>query len=91
MKLHHLDNVLVLTDDIQAGEHNTCGEMEFYFPRSIDMGHKVAARYIEAGEKIIKYGVSIGFATKMIQMGDHVHLHNMKSEVLPKLINTYEN
>lgn len=67
------------------------GRMEFYFAKPVGIGHKVACVYLEAGDKIIKYGVPIGSATKMIQMGDHVHLHNMKSDYLPTYTNTYEN
>jgi hypothetical protein len=32
---------------------------------------------------VIKYGVSIGSATRDIELGELVHLHNMKSDYLP--------
>jgi hypothetical protein len=88
IKLHLPDNVLIVAQDILAGEHIQFNGMEFYFAQAVGAGHKVAALYIEAGEKVIKYGVSIGSATTMIQTGDHVHLHNMKSDYLPKSSNT---
>ena len=88
IKLHALDNVLIVTDDIQAGEHlNHCG-MDFYFPKPVGIGHKIAAVFIESGEKIIKYGVPIGSATTALQRGDHIHVHNMKSDYIPTY--TYE-
>ena len=31
----------------------------------------------------MKYGVSIGSALQGIHPGEHVHLHNMKSDYLP--------
>ncbi|HRJ73596.1 MAG TPA: SAF domain-containing protein [Terrimicrobiaceae bacterium] len=40
-------------------------------------------RDIRTGEKILKYGVPIGSATCDIAFGEHVHLHNMKSDYLP--------
>ena len=83
IKLHSLDNVLIVIQDILAGEHLHYYGLEFYFPQAVGLGHKVAAVYIEAGEKVIRYGVPIGSATTMIQMGDNVHLHNMKSDYLP--------
>jgi hypothetical protein len=43
----------------------------------------VAARDIAAGEKIIKYGVPIGSATRDIGAGEHVHTHNVQSDYIP--------
>ena len=45
----------------------------------IPSGHKIALLGIARGEKIIKYGVPIGCATKDIPAGTWVHLHNMRS------------
>ena len=50
---------------------------------ALPMGHKVAARAIAAGEKIIKYGGPIGSATREIAAGEHVHTHNVKSDYIP--------
>lgn len=44
-------------------------------------GHKIALRDIKAGEDIIKYGYSIGHAVEDIQEGDHVHTHNIKTNL----------
>jgi altronate hydrolase len=43
----------------------------------IPAGHKVAIRPIELGEPVLRYGQIIGFATKQIEPGAHVHLQNM--------------
>ena len=40
-------------------------------------------RHIAAGEKVLKYGAPIGSATRDIGQGEHVHLHNMRSDYLP--------
>lgn len=47
---------------------------------SIPLGHKVALRDISAGEPVVKYGVTIGLATKDIRAGQHVHVHNVKGQ-----------
>jgi altronate dehydratase small subunit len=41
--------------------------------------HKLARRDIAAGEPILKYGLSIGTASKSIRQGEHVHAHNVDS------------
>jgi altronate dehydratase small subunit len=45
----------------------------------ISFGHKVALRDINTGEYIIKYGESIGIATRPIAKGGHVHTQNVES------------
>jgi altronate dehydratase small subunit len=46
---------------------------------AIPFGHKFALKAIKAGEPIIKYGEIIGLATRDIQMGQYVHVHNLES------------
>ena len=41
------------------------------------MGHKIAIGDIGEGDRIIKYGETIGYASRMIEPGEHVHVHNM--------------
>lgn len=43
----------------------------------LTQGHKVAIAPMAQGTAVIKYGQIIGFATKDIAVGDHVHTHNM--------------
>lgn len=45
----------------------------------IPFGHKIALSDIRTGEKIIKYGYPIGYATKDIKTGEHVHSHNLRT------------
>ena len=44
-------------------------------------GHKYALADIAKGENIIKYGNPIGHATADIKKGEHVHSHNMKTNL----------
>ncbi len=52
--------------------------------------HKYALRDIKCGENIIKYGQPIGHATEDIKAGDHVHTHNVKTNLSGKLEYTYK-
>jgi hypothetical protein len=46
----------------------------------IPFGHKVAVAAMAAGDPVVKYGEVIGFATSPIQPGEHVHIHNVRSD-----------
>ena len=45
----------------------------------LSSGHKLAAKDINEGTDIIKYGFPIGVATSDIKKGERVHSHNMKT------------
>ena len=47
---------------------------------AIAYGHKIALQNIDVGERVTKYGMSIGVANVPILTGDHVHVHNIESE-----------
>ena len=53
-------------------------------------GHKYALRDIAKGENIIKYGNPIGHATADIKAGEHVHTHNVKTNLSDTLTYKYE-
>ncbi|TMI85508.1 MAG: D-galactarate dehydratase [Bacillati bacterium ANGP1] len=46
----------------------------------IPFGHKIAVAPMEAGAAVIKYGEVIGVATAEIRPGQHVHVHNVRSD-----------
>lgn len=47
----------------------------------INSGHKYANCDIKKGENIIKYGFPIGHALSDIKKGEHVHTHNVKTNL----------
>ena len=47
----------------------------------IPQGHKVALKPIKANEDVIKYGSAIGHATADIEVGKHVHTHNVSTNL----------
>lgn len=55
---------------------------------NVDNGHKYAVRDIKRGENIIKYGQPIGHTLADIKKGEHVHSHNLATNLSGKL--TYE-
>jgi hypothetical protein len=82
LRLDPLDNVLVAIATLEAGESVIIDGRTFTVPSRLTLGHKLAARDIRSGEKILKYHMPIGSATRDIAAGEHVHLHNMKSDYL---------
>ncbi len=72
LRLHAEDNIAVAIDPLAAGL-----EVAGFTTRApIPRGHKVATREIAEGEAIRKFGQIIGFATRAIAPGEHVHEHN---------------
>ena len=55
-----------------------------------DDGHKYALRDIKEGENVIKYGMPIGHATAFIPVGEHVHTHNVATNLGDVLEYRYE-
>ncbi|WAC49863.1 UxaA family hydrolase [Asticcacaulis sp. SL142] len=80
--LHPDDNVLVCRAPITAGFETVIDGDTVIIPAAIEVGHKVARGDLQAGDKILKYGAPIGSMTADAKRGDHVHLHNMKSDYI---------
>ena len=71
------DNVAVVLDTIKAGE---C-VLDIEAKNDIPVGHKIALKRIASGENVIKYANPIGHATADISQGEHVHTHNLKTNL----------
>ena len=56
---------------------------------NLENGHKYATCDIKCGENIIKYGQPIGHAVTDIKKGEHVHTHNIKTNLADKITYTY--
>lgn len=81
--LHPDDNVFVARRAIAEGESIVVDDREIRMTTAIPLGHKVARRELVPGAAVIKYGATIGSATHHASPGEHVHVHNMKSEYIP--------
>lgn len=76
------DNVGTALTPLTSGEIELLGEgkeVSIRILQEVPYGHKFALREIAPGTPIIKYGACIGSATMPIHAGEHVHLHNMRS------------
>ncbi|MGB7615638.1 MAG: UxaA family hydrolase, partial [Pseudolabrys sp.] len=73
IRLSPEDNVVVAVDQIAASAVAAGVTARERVPR----GHKMAVAAVHEGEPILKYGQTIGFASKAISPGDWVHEQNV--------------
>ena len=90
LRLAPEDNVLTALACLEPGETVWIDGEPLVLAQRIPFGHKVAARLVAAGEKIIKYGVAIGSTTQPIARGEHVHTHNLRSDYLPTWLREHQ-
>ena len=83
MLLYPGDSVFVLRGQIAPGEAVLVDGVAVAIGHALGLGHKIARLPMAAGDRVIKYGASIGRASRAIAPGDHVHLHNLKSDYTP--------
>lgn len=81
IKINQADNVCVVIADLKAGDRLTIEDKEISINADIPTGHKFAIVDINEGADILKYGSAIGHATSHIKTGDHVHTHNVKTNL----------
>lgn len=83
ISMHTKDNVATVLMDVSAGEEidieGAASCLRIEAAETIPFGHKIALSPIAARKKILKYGETIGIATRAIKAGAHVHVHNLKS------------
>lgn len=75
--LHPDDDVAIALMPLNTGRIVPLGQLTIQLRDPIGAGHKLALRSIEAGQPIRRYGQIIGFATRPIEAGQHVHTHNL--------------
>ena len=90
IRLNSADNVFVVCSSIFPGHIETINGHTITFDKTIGLGHKIAACTIMKGLYIIKFGVPIGSTTTDITVGEHVHLHNLKSDYISTYTLTHE-
>lgn len=85
IKISPEDNVGVVIDEIKKGDDlkftdHEGNDIEIKALNDIRIYHKVAIGEIKAEEHIVKYGEHIGVAGKDINVGEHVHTHNVEDQ-----------
>ena len=55
-------------------------EIAFKAASDIPIGHKLAIKPLREGDTVIKYGTDIGRTVADIGLGEHAHVHNIKTK-----------
>ncbi|CAN5680125.1 altronate dehydratase family protein [soil metagenome] len=73
IRLHPSDDVLIARSQLVGGTQAESVTIKGLIPA----GHKVATHAIAQGDPVRRYNQIIGFASKPIAAGEHVHTHNL--------------
>ena len=77
LRINPNDNVLIALQAFQKGDTVILENKKFFkVLEDIQAGHKIALENIAAGDKIYRYGEPIVEATRTINRGEWVHVHN---------------
>ena len=76
-KINKNDNVAVALEPLKQGE--VADGIKIL--DDIPFGHKVLLEDKNENENIIKYGNAIGHLTKYCKKGEHIHEHNLKTNL----------
>ena len=77
---------VVVVEGVTAGAEltgwimNQDKDMTFQAASDIPIGHKLAIKPLAQGDTVIKYGVDIGRVVADIALGEHAHVHNIKTK-----------
>ncbi len=73
IRLHAADDVVIARTQLISGTKIE----DFTTKGLIPPGHKVATKTLTTGDAVRRYNQIIGFASKPIAAGEHVHTHNL--------------
>jgi altronate hydrolase len=73
IRLHASDNVVIARAQLVGGAQIENCTVKGLIPA----GHKMASTSIATGEAVRRYNQIIGFASRPIQAGEHIHTHNL--------------
>ena len=80
IRLHPADDVVIARAQLMSGSTVDGVAVRGLIPP----GHKVATRAIAVGEPVRRYNQIIGFASKNIEPGEHVHVHNVAADAFER-------
>ncbi len=89
-KINKQDTVAVALSALKKGDTLKIENAQITLCNNIPAGHKFALSFIKKDEQIIKYGHKIGYATQDINIGEHVHIHNLKTSLSDNINYKYE-
>ena len=76
IRLHPDDDVVIARTQLVGGTR--IADENVTVAGLVPVGHKMATRAIRAGAPVKRYDQIIGFASRDIAAGEHVHLHNLE-------------
>jgi len=77
---------VVVQEGVKAGQELTGWimdqdkEIRVQAKNDIPIGHKLAIRELKANDTVIKYSVDIGRTVAPLRVGEHAHVHNIKTK-----------
>ena len=77
---------VVVVEGVKSGDDLTGWVMDqdkditFKAASDIPIGHKLAIKPLKSGDTVIKYGTDIGKVVADIGLGEHAHVHNIKTK-----------
>jgi (2R)-sulfolactate sulfo-lyase subunit alpha len=77
---------VVVVEGVSAGDElsgwimDQDKDIKFTAVSDIPIGHKLAITPLSDGDTVTKYGVDIGRVVANIALGEHVHVHNLKTK-----------
>ena len=76
------DQVAVALRDLSGTVRVRHGEeiLSIVLREPIPLGHKFALADLPDGSEVCKYGAPIGRLTRPVAAGEHVHIHNLRSQ-----------
>lgn len=77
------DNCLIARVPLAKGTVVVVDGATVVLAESIGLGHKLARRALDPGDKVLRYGAIIGSITAHVAPGGHIHTHNLESDYLP--------
>jgi altronate hydrolase len=82
LRLNPTDDVVIAARPLQPGTR--IAEEGVVCIDAVPSGHKLAVRAVTQGQPVRRYGQIIGFATKDILPGQHVHSHNLAFDIFER-------
>ena len=77
IRLHAEDDVVIARVEIPTGTLVVKENVRAVV--TIPAGHKLLVKAVQKGKPVMRYNQIIGFATRDIRPGEHVHVHNLMS------------
>lgn len=81
IKIHPDDNVLVALRELTDGETVIADGVGIKISQVIPRGHKIALQDLPADAQVIKYGLPIGHTRQAVRLGEHLHAHNIATNL----------